>query len=228
MDVTPFVEGWGLLLSGLRGTLVAAALCLVVSLFVGVLLGSAHELRIGPLRAAIRFYVYFFRGTPVIVLLFLSYFGLPAMGLRLGALEAGVLAIGLNSSAHIVEVVRSSVQSVDVEQHEAAAIDGAGPLRTLYSIIFPQAIATMVAPTTNELISVVKNTSLLAVISVAEVTRAGQLLAARYFTPFEVYFFLAAVYLILSSILTRLSVLLERRVNFNLYRASPPIKRDAR
>lgn len=163
-------------------------------------------------RRLIRVYVYFFRGTPLIVLLFLAYFALPAIGIRLSALESGILAISLNSSAYVTENVRSALLGVDVSQEEAAALDGANQYQTLVYIVFPQAARAMVAPVTNESIALWKNTSLLAVISVAEVTRAGQLLASRYFAPFEVYFFLAFVYLAISSVITRGSALLEARL----------------
>lgn len=205
MNFEPVIEDLPLLLQGLVVTLIASALALVLALAIGVVLGTVFLLPISSLRRLIRLYVYFFRGTPLLVLLFLAYFALPQVGLNISAFAAGVLALGLNSGAYVAEVVRSALQSIDKEQHEAAALDGAKPYQTLVRIIFPQALLQMVAPTTNEMVSLVKNSSLLAVIAVAELTRAAQLISGRAFVPFEVYLTIAVVYLAINSLLTRMS-----------------------
>lgn len=209
MDFKPVIESIPLLLEGLKVTVVACSFASVLAIMTGVLLGTAFMLRNPILSFFIRGYVYFFRGTPQLVLLFLSYFGLPVIGIQLPALTAGIVAMGLCSGGYITEVVRSALEGVDKLQHEAAGLDGASKWRTLVFIIFPQAMQQIVAPTVNELINLVKGSSLLAVISVGDVTRAAQLVVGREFNPFEMYMTLALVYLVIVSIITKASYILE-------------------
>ena len=210
MDFRPIFEGMPLLESGLIVTLVASFFGGTLALAIGVLLGIASQFHQPVLNGLVRFYVYFFRGTPLLVLLFLSFFALPVIGISLPALVAGIIAIGFNSGGYLTEAVRSALESVDVSQKEAAAIDGTGTWMTLTQIVFPQASRQMVPPVINEIVSLIKGTSLLAVISVGDVTRAAQLIVGQAFIPFEAYITLAIIYLVVTSIVTRASILFER------------------
>jgi His/Glu/Gln/Arg/opine family amino acid ABC transporter permease subunit len=210
LDVEPIIRSVPLLLQGLQVTLIACTFGSLLAVAIGVILGTAYLLQNPLIMILVRSYVYFFRGTPQLVLLFLAYFGLPVIGLRLPALVAGIIAIGLCSGAYIAEAVRSALESVDQSQREAASLEGAYQWQILALVVFPQALRQMVAPTTNELINLVKGSSLLAVISVGDVTRAAQLVVGREFVPFEMYLTLAFIYLAINSILTRASHLLER------------------
>jgi His/Glu/Gln/Arg/opine family amino acid ABC transporter permease subunit len=206
----PVIASIPLLWSGLQVTLIACFFGSVLAVTVGIVLGTAYLLHNPIITFFIRVYVYFFRGTPQLVLLFLAYFGLPVIGIELPALVAGIVAIGLCSGAYITEAVRSALESIDRAQQEAANLEGARQWQTLVFVVFPQALRQIIAPTTNELINLVKGSSLLAVISVGDVTRAAQLVVGREFIPFEMYLVLAFVYLVINSILTRISYLLER------------------
>jgi His/Glu/Gln/Arg/opine family amino acid ABC transporter permease subunit len=212
LDIAPVIESIPLLWQGLQVTIVACFFGSVLAIAVGVILGTAYLLRSRIITLLVRSYVYFFRGTPQLVLLFLAYFGLPVVGIELPALVAGIIAIGLCSGAYITEAVRSALEGVDASQREAASLEGAREWEILAYVMFPQALRQTVAPTTNELINLVKGSSLLAVISVGDVTRAAQLVVGREFVPFEMYLTLAFIYLIINSILTRASHLLERKV----------------
>lgn len=213
LEIEPIINSIPLLWAGLQVTIIACFWGSVLAIIVGVLLGTAYLLRTAPVTWFVRGYVYFFRGTPQLVLLFLAYFGLPVIGIELPALLAGIIAIGLCSAAYITEAVRSALEGVDPSQREAASLDGARDWQILAYIMFPQALRQIIAPTTNELINLIKGSSLLAVISVGDVTRAAQLVVGRDFVPFEMYLTLAFIYLIINSIVTRASHLFERWVS---------------
>lgn len=210
LEIAPIINSIPLLWKGLQVTLIACSLSSILAIALGVVFGTAYLLRNPLITVLVRCYVYFFRGTPQLVLLFLAYFGLPVIGIEMPALTAGIIAIGLCSGAYITEAVRSALEGVDRSQQEAASLEGARQWQILVLIAFPQAMRQIIAPTTNELINLVKGSSLLAVISVGDVTRAAQLVVGREFIPFEMYLTLAFIYLVINSILTRLSHLLER------------------
>jgi len=213
MDFRPIIENIPLLAKGLAVTLTASFFGGALALAIGLLLGILSQFHKPLLDSIVRSYVYFFRGTPLLVLLFLSFFGLPVIGISLPALVAGIIAIGFNSGGYLTEAVRAALESIDVSQKEAAAIDGMGTWMMLTRIIFPQASRQMVAPVTNEIVSLIKGTSLLAVISVGDVTRAAQLIVGQAFVPFEAYITLAVIYLVVASIVTRGSIIFERRLD---------------
>jgi arginine/lysine/histidine/glutamine transport system substrate-binding/permease protein len=134
------------------------------------------------------------------------YFGLPALGTRWGLglnfdkLTAAVLTLSLNSAAYGAEIVRGSIQSIESGQWEAAKSLGLSPRQTLRHVIFPQALRRMVPPLGNEFITLLKNTSLVAVIGYQELLREGQLIVARTYRSFEIYFAVTLIYLSLSSL----------------------------
>lgn len=222
MNFTPVIDSIPLLLEGLQVTVTVSVFGFAGALLLGIVLGLASTLQVSWVRFLVGTFVYFFRGTPLIVLLFLCYFGLPQLGIGLSAIAAGTIALVLNSAAYISEMVRSAVESVDKSQHEAASLDGATAVRVLFSVVFPQVVRQTVAPITNEAIALLKNSSLLAVISVADVTRSAQLIAGRYFIPFETYIVLALVYLALAAVITWASRALERRLARSMGEAGSP------
>lgn len=210
MDFQPIIQNLPMILDGLVITLKALVLGSILAIVVGFLLGLCTLMESPFVRKAIGVYVYILRGTPELVLLFLIFFGLPMVGITLPAFGAGVVALGLQSSAYILEVVRAGMESVGQEQREAAQLDGASELRTLWEIILPQSVRQMIPGTLNQVIGLLKGTSLLAVISVGETTRALQLITSRYFIPLESYLLLAAIYLVIIAAITRLGRSLER------------------
>ena len=157
----------------------------------------------------------FIRGTPLLVQIFLIYFGLPALGINVPAYWSGVIALGLNSGGFQAEIVRAGIESIDRGQSEAARSIGMSRFQTLMFILVPQTIRRVIPPLTNELITLVKSSSLLSAIAALELTHAGQLIIARTFAPFEIYAAVALIYLVIVSLLSRASALLERRVFVN-------------
>ena len=199
----------------LRGSLVtleisfwAMALATVVGIVAGLI--SVSDLR--GLKAIIRAYVYFVRGTPALVQIFLVYFALPRIGLELSSFWSGVVALAFNSAGFIAEIVRAGLQSIDVGQTEAALSIGMTRRQSVLHILLPQSLRRITPPMTNEVITLIKSSSLLSVISITELTRSAQLIIAERFVPFELYAALAVYYLVIISVLARASEYVERRL----------------
>jgi polar amino acid transport system permease protein len=198
-----------------RGTVVTLQISLVAGVLaciIGFTLGLAALSHVRPLRWAIAAYVDFVRGTPLLIQVFLVFFALPVIGIRFDEIWAGIIALAFNTSAYIAETVRGGVGSVERGQAEAARSIGMVPRQILTYILLPQALRPIVPPLTNELISMTKNTSLLSVISVYELTRAGQAIISVHFVPFEIYLLLALYYYALIKSLSYLSRWIEQRM----------------
>ncbi|MBZ9668064.1 cystine ABC transporter permease [Pseudomonas sp. LMG 31766] len=186
-------------------------------MFFGLLLGFA--LAVGrlygpaPLRWITRLYVSFFRGTPLLVQLFLIYYGLPQLGIQLDPLPAALIGFSLNMAAYTSEILRAAIASIDRGQWEAAASIGMSKTQTLYRAILPQAARTALPPLGNSFISLVKDTALAATIQVPELFRQAQLITARTFEIFTMYLAAALIYWALASILAHFQARLEARVN---------------
>lgn len=200
-------------------TLQLTAISILLGLVGGSLLGIA---RLSPSKLVsilARLYVDFFRGTPLLVQLFIIYFGLPALlqgiglPLRLNQWTAAIIALSLNSAAYIAEIVRAGIQSIELGQREASQSLGLGAIQTMRYVIFPQAFRRMIPPLGNEFISMLKDTSLVAVIGFEELFRRGQLVVAQNFRSFEIYTAVALVYLVLTLISSQLFSALERWMN---------------
>jgi glutamine transport system permease protein len=211
------------LLLGAVVTLEITALSVIFGMIGGCLIGITRLSPIVPLRWATRAYIDFFRGTPLLVQIFMIYFGLPALAqslgipLRFDRLVAAVVALSLNSAAYIGEIVRAGIQSIEPGQAEAANSLGMSGMQTMRYIIFPQALRRMIPPLGNEFITLLKDTSLVAVIGFEELFRRGQLIVANTYRAFEIYTAVALVYLVLTLASSQLFSFLEVWMN--------PIKR---
>jgi polar amino acid transport system permease protein len=201
-----------LLAAGLLMTLKICALAIVFGTILGGLLGLASLSRSAPARLAVRAYVDFIRGTPLLIQIFLVYFALPVIGINLPEFWAGVIALSLNAAGFIAEIVRAGVGSIEAGQSEAARSIGMRHWQVLYYILLPQSLRAVVPPTTNELITLVKGSALLSVISVYELTRAGQAIIAVHFAPLEIFLMISIFYYATISGLAWLSRWLERRL----------------
>lgn len=160
-----------------------------------------------------RIYVSFFRGTPLLVQLFLMYYGLPQVGIDLGPIPAALIGLSLNMAAYICETLRAAISSIERGQWEAAASIGMTRVQTLRRAILPQAMRTALPPLGNSFTSLVKDTSLAATIQVPELLRQAQLVSARTFEIFAMYLSAALIYWMLISVLAHLQNRLEARVN---------------
>lgn len=205
-------ESIPLLLVGLLMTLKICGLAILFGTALGALLGLASLSRLAPLRWVVVAYVDFIRGTPLLIQIFLVYFALPVIGLSLPEFWAGVIALSLNAAAFISEIVRAGVGSIERGQSEAARSIGMNHGQILVYILLPQSLRAVLPPITNELITLVKGSALLSVISVYELTRAGQGIIAVRFAPLEIFLLISVFYYATISFLAWVSRWLERRL----------------
>ncbi|WP_144109027.1 amino acid ABC transporter permease [Paraburkholderia sp. BCC1886] len=167
------------------------------------------------LRLTIEWYVQIIRNTPVLIQMFLIYFGLPLAGVRLDPFTAGVIALIVNNTAYITEILRGGIQSIPRGQIDAARISGLGRGRIYLSIVLPQASRKTYSAVTNQLIILFLNTSVCSYVALNELTATAMSVASDTYRMFEVYLLIAAVYVVLTFVLGGLFRLVERlRLNW--------------
>ncbi|NLJ23890.1 MAG: amino acid ABC transporter permease [Firmicutes bacterium] len=189
--------------------LIAVAIGLVIGSFVGI--GRVSGNRV--IRTITGIYVDFIRGTPLLVQLFLVYFGLPSLiGRPVPPFTAAIAAMGINSGAYVAEIVRAGIQSIDRGQMEAARSIGLTYAQSMRYIIFPQAFRRVIPPLGNEFIAMLKETSLVSVIALEDLLRKGQVVITRTFRPFEIYMAVALIYLVMTLAISRLVAWSEKRL----------------
>ena len=200
---------WAALVFTAPLTLLSFALGLTVGL------GAALARLFGPgwLSAIVRFYVWIIRGTPLLVQLFLIFYGLPSIGIVLDAFPAALIGFTLNIGAYSSEIIRAVITSVPKGQWEAAYSIGMTWSQAMRRTILPQAARVAVPPLSNTFISLVKDTSLAAAITVPEMFQAAQRIVATTYEPLILYVQAAILYLAMSSVLSALQVRLEKRLN---------------
>lgn len=209
---------WGrvlrVLLRGLGLTLGVTVLALLCGLPLGLLVALGRLVRLAPLRGLCTVYVEVLRGTPLLVQIIFIYYALPQLiGLDLAPLAAAVLALTLNSAAYVAESFRAGIASVDVGQMEAARALGMTHAQGMRYVVLPQAVRNVLPPLTNEAIALLKDSSLVSIIGLAELTRSGQELASQLAAPLAIWPTVALFYLAATLPLTRLAALLERRLH---------------
>jgi His/Glu/Gln/Arg/opine family amino acid ABC transporter permease subunit len=209
---------------GLVGTLKIAAMALVGCVLVGVTLGTLLTVKFLPLQALIRLYVEIWRGLPILVTIFIIFFALPSVSLRLefDALTAAAIGLILWGSAQVAEATRGAVQSIPREQHEAAAALGFGWIGRHAFVIMPQALRRLLPPLVSLLVNIIQNTTIAQVIGATELLESGERQVERLTAPppigegeihsFEIYGAVMVVFFLISFPLTRLAAYLERRL----------------
>jgi len=201
LDFLPVFEGWPDLLHGAIVTVEITAISLVLGCFLGLLVGLGRLDRTKRLRYGIcTAYVTFIRGTPLLVQLFLLFFGLPQFDILLPAFLCGVLGLGIYSGAYVSEIVRGAIQSIDKGQMEAARSLGMSSGKAMRTIILPQAIVRMIPPLGNEFIALIKNSALVSLLTIADLMHEGQKIISVSYRSLEVYIAVALVYLVLTSL----------------------------
>ncbi|WP_409304304.1 amino acid ABC transporter permease [Peribacillus sp. SCS-155] len=186
-------------------TLITFILGLILAFFTAVARLSGFR----PLSAVARFYVWIFRGTPLLVQLFILFYGLPSVGITLDPFPAAIIAFTLNKGAYSSEIIRAAILSISKGQWEAAYSIGMTKAQAMRRIIMPQAVRVSIPPLGNSFISLVKDTSLAATITVTELFQKGQQIAAVTYEPLWLYIEVAAIYLIFSTVLSYLQARLE-------------------
>lgn len=201
-----------ILIPGIKVTIPLTLLSFALSLVIGLFLALVQVANIKGIKEIARFYIWIFRGTPLIVQLFIMFFGLPSIGITMDAFPAAVLAFGMNLGAYNAEVFRSAILAIPKGQMEAAYMIGLDYPRTMCRIVLPQSFPIAFPNLFNNLISLLKDTSLASSITVIELFTTAQQIAARTYEPFALYLEAAFIYLIFSTFLTWLQRWLEGKL----------------
>ena len=189
-------------------TLISFALGLIIALFTALV--QVAGVRV--LRQLARCYVWVFRGTPMLVQLYIVFYGLPKLGLVMDALPAAVIVFSLNTGAYASETIRAAIEAVPAGQMEAGLCVGMSYMQIMRRIVLPQALRTAFPPLSNSLIGLVKDTSLAANITVVEMFQATQRIAARTMEPFILYCEVGVIYLLFCTVLTRVQRMCEKKM----------------
>jgi L-cystine transport system permease protein len=203
---------WPLLAAGLAFTVPLTILSFAGGIALGFVTALARLYPKGPLTAIARFYVWLVRGTPLLVQLFLIFYGLPKVGIVLDAFPAALIGFILSIGAYTSETIRAAVASVPKGQWEASLSIGMTWGQTMRRTILPQAARVATPSLANSFISLVKDTSLAASLTVPELFQAGQQISAVTYEPLIIYCEVALIYLASSSVLSKLQTNLERRL----------------
>ena len=202
----------GLLIPGLTVTipltLVSFALGLIVALFTALV----QIARVPGLRQLARFYVWIIRGTPLLVQLYIIFYGLPSIGIKIDAIPSAIIAFTLSVGAYTSETLRAAILSVPKGQLEAGYCVGMTFAQTMRRIIIPQAFKTAFPPLFNSFIGLTKDTSLAANVTVLEMFMAAQRIAARTYEPFALYCEVGVIYLLFCTVLSKLQDIGEKKL----------------
>ncbi len=202
-----------ILLPGLTMTIPLTAISFSIALVIAVVAAMIVYVKVPVLTPLIRGYIWIFRGTPLLVQLFVVFYGLPRVGVLIAPFPAAVIVFSLNEGAYCAETVRAALEAVPTGQFEAGYCVGMSFLQTMRRIVLPQAMRTAFPPLSNSLISMVKDTSLAANITVTEMFMVTQRIVARTYEPLLLYVEVGLIYLIFSTALTFIQRAGEKRLS---------------
>ena len=229
MNFTFLSKYWTYYLIGAKNTILLALLAVVIGVLIGMLLAIGRVGKNRALKFLATAYVEFIRGTPLLVQLFIIYYGLQAIGIRfpdspiasriLGInfadFMAGVITKGINSGAYVCEIFRAGIQSIDKGQTEAARSLGLSQTRTLVYVVIPQAIRNVLPALGNEFVVVIKESSIVSIIGIADLMYKANTVRGNTFQPFEPLLVAALVYFLLTFPLSKLLARIEKRMREN-------------
>lgn len=197
-----------MLLAGTKYTLIVSIITIIFGLLFGILMAMMKMSKVVVLKAFANIYVEFLRGTPVLVQIFLIYYGLPIMGIEVPAivvggvdisrLVSGIIALIINTTAYVCEIVRGGILSIDRGQTEGALALGMSPARTMYCIVLPQAMKNIFPALGNEFITIIKTSSQVSVIGIAELMYAADTIRGISFKPMEPLIIVALIYFVIT------------------------------
>ena len=208
------VDSFGkILLPGLTMTIPLTAISFFFALIIALIVAMIQFAHVRVLRQVARFYVWVIRGTPLLVQLFVVFYGMPNIGILIDPFPAAVIVFSINEGAYMAEIIRAALESVPAGQMEAGRCVGMTYLQTMRRIILPQAMRTAFPSLSNSLISMIKDTSLAANITVTEMFMATQRIVARTHEPLLLYIEVGLIYLLFSTVLTKLQSWGEKKLN---------------
>ena len=203
---------WKILLPGLTMTIPLTVIAFSLALVIAVAMAMIQFANVKVLKQLARFYIWIFRGTPLLVQLFVVFYGLPNVGILIEPFPAAVLVFSLNEGAYCAESIRAALEAVPAGQMEAGYCAGMSYMQIMRRIVLPQAMRTAFPPLSNSLIAMVKDTSLAANITVTEMFMVTQRIVARTYEPLVLYIEVGLIYLLFSTVLTGLQRAGEKRL----------------
>lgn len=207
------LQNFQFLLKGAYYTLLITLVSMFFGLILALVLAIARMKGNGLIRNAARGYVSIIRGTPILVQIFIVYYGLPDYGIRFGPLTAAYISLSLNIGAYLSETIRGAILSVGKGQEEAALSLGLSPWQTMQRVILPQAARVAIPPMGNTFIGMLKETSLVSVVTVTELLRSAQLLMAQYYVAMPFYIAIAIMYWVMSTIFSNILDRIEMKLS---------------
>jgi His/Glu/Gln/Arg/opine family amino acid ABC transporter permease subunit len=206
-------DNWAYLLQGAWITVAVTAVALAAGLLIGLVLGMTRLSKRKWVSLPALWYVEVFRNTPALVQLMWVYYALPVLtGIELNAVVSCTVALSLNISAYLGEIFRGGIQSIDRGQVEASRSLGMSYGQTMRKVVLPQAIRRMIPPFVNETVALIKYSSLVSILGVADLTYQANVLSTTTFRPMEIFTFIAVVYLVICACLSYSAQRIERRL----------------
>ncbi len=205
------IDSFPYVLSGIGYTLLIALVSMVVGLIIGFFLALARTSSLLILQWPARMYISFMRGVPILVILFLLYFGFPVIGIEFSAVQAALIGFSLNSAAYMAEILRSSLSSVEIGQWESSKALGLSYWQSMKRIILPQSVRIAIPPLSNVLMDLIKASSLAAMITVPEIFQKARIVGAREYDLLTLLILVALIYWAICSVMTVLQNYLEKR-----------------
>ena len=214
LDFGPVLKYFNTFMNGVLGTLGFSIATIIIGSCLGFIMCLARISKFKPLALLAQGYIAIIRGTPMLIQLFIFAYGIPTFfNISIDLSLAGVIALGLNSTAYVAEIFRAGIQAVDVGQMEGCRAMGYSYSFTMWKVIFPQAVKNILPSLGNEFVTIVKESSIISVIGLLDITRASDLAKVGTLKVLETLLFAALLYLIITSILSYFIRLLERKLN---------------
>lgn len=218
MDATIIIDSLPSLLKATLMTIFLAAISIIIALVIGFFTAIVRIVKVRILNGVASTYVSIIRGTPLLVQIFVIYYGFPQIGITLDPISSGILALSLNAGAYLSESFRASILAVDNGQMEASMSMGMTYSQALLRIILPQSLRIAIPTLSNSFIVLIKDTSLVSVITVTELLQMSSLIIAKTFEPLPIYLVAAAIYWVLITFFTTILDKLETKTSKYLVR----------
>jgi len=202
LDFTVVLARMPLFIKGALMTVQLTFFAIIFGTMIGLVVALAKIVKFPLLNFVAGLYTWVFRGIPLLVQLFIIYYGLPSIGIEFSPYQAAIISLSICGGAYIAEIIRAGIQSIDKGQMEAAYSLGMSWTQAMFKIIIPQAYRRLIPPMGNEFITLLKDTSLVSVISMVELLRTAATQASSSFKPFEMYITAGIIYLLLTTFFT--------------------------
>jgi putative glutamine transport system permease protein len=215
LDISIFTDHFGIYMKGFGNTIWASVIALLGSFALGTIIAVFRISSAKPLRWVGTAYVEFVRNIPLLLVVFVFYYGLPSLGVTLSGFICGTVGLMVYTASFVAEAIRAGIMSVPSGQTEAARASGLTYMQTMRYVVLPQAIKIVIPPLSNQFINLVKNSSILGVFAGFDLMYYGDQVASKTYATFDTYIFVAALYLVLTLPLSFAALQLERKLAKN-------------